>query len=271
MPYSAASGRSGGLVERLETVPVPRVFGLGRDTSILFWAWFIWGLGAGLWLGMGLETTRRDLVQAVLEGIALRAAEVLGAMDRVAPLAGAVSVDGGLSRNGYFCRFLADALGREVVVPASAELTGLGIAQLALIGAGGRGIAVRRHLEKDLPPVLVDRIQIHQVITNLIRNSIDALEVVKRREIVISTCRAGSRELEIAVADTGPGLAPEISDKLFQPFVTTKPSGLGIGLSICRSIVEGHDGRLWASDNPGGGTIFHVSLPVVPASGESDG
>jgi glycerol kinase len=91
---------------------------------------------AGLWLGMGLETTRLDLARAVLEGVALRAAEVLAVMGRLVPLAGAVSVDGGLSRNGYFCRFLADALGREVIVPASAELTGLGTAQLALIGAG---------------------------------------------------------------------------------------------------------------------------------------
>jgi two-component system sensor kinase FixL len=142
---------------------------------------------------------------------------------------------------------------------------------LALIGAGGKGIAVRRHLEKGLPPLLLDKIQIHQVITNLIRNSIDALEGVKQREIVISTGRAGPHAVEIAIADTGPGLAPEIADRLFHPFVTTKPSGLGIGLSICRSIVDGHGGRLWASDNPDGGTVFHVSLPIARASGERDG
>ena len=142
---------------------------------------------------------------------------------------------------------------------------------LALIGAGGKGIAVRRHLEKDLPPLFLDKIQIHQVITNLIRNSIDALEGVKRREIVISTGRAGPHAVEIAIVDTGPGLAPEIADRLFQPFITTKPSGLGIGLSICRSIVDGHGGRLWANPNPDGGTIFHVSLPTVRPSGERDG
>jgi two-component system, LuxR family, sensor kinase FixL len=142
---------------------------------------------------------------------------------------------------------------------------------LAIIGAGGKGIAVRRHLEKGLPPLLLDKIQIHQVITNLIRNSIDALEGVKRREIIISTSRAGPHAVEIAIVDTGPGLAPEIADRLFQPFVTTKPSGLGIGLSICRSIVDGHGGRLWASENPEGGAIFHVSLPTVRASGERDG
>jgi glycerol kinase len=91
---------------------------------------------AGLWLGMGLETTRLDLVRAVLEGVALRTAEVLAAMGKLIALQGPVSIDGGLSRNGYFCDFLAAALGREIVVPSSAELTGLGAAQLALIGAG---------------------------------------------------------------------------------------------------------------------------------------
>ncbi len=91
---------------------------------------------AGLWLGMGLETTKTDMMQALLEGIALLAAELVGAMDRATPLAGAVSIDGGLSNNGYFCDFLADALGRPVVVPSVADLTGLGCAQMAMIGAG---------------------------------------------------------------------------------------------------------------------------------------
>jgi len=91
---------------------------------------------AGLWLGMGLETTKTDLMQALLEGIALLAAEVIDAMHRATPLEGAVSIDGGLANNGHFCGFLARALGREIAVPASAELTGLGCAQLALVGAG---------------------------------------------------------------------------------------------------------------------------------------
>jgi len=139
---------------------------------------------------------------------------------------------------------------------------------LALIGTGGKGIAARRVLEKGLPPVLLDRIQIHQVITNLIRNGGDALDGVERREIVISTGHAGQDSIEITIADTGPGLLPEVADRLFQPFVTTKPGGLGIGLSICRSIVDAHGGRLFATDNPGGGMIFHVHLPTAESSGE---
>jgi two-component system sensor kinase FixL len=142
---------------------------------------------------------------------------------------------------------------------------------LALVGTKGKGIAARRVLGDGLPPVLLDKIQIHQVITNLIRNSVDALDGVKRREIVISTRRAGRDSIEITIADTGPGLAPEVAERLFQPFVTTKPAGLGIGLSICRSIIDGHGGRLFASDNPDGGTIFHVHLPTAEARGERGG
>ena len=91
---------------------------------------------AGLWLGMGLETTRADMMQALLEGIALLAAEVIAAMGRASPLTGAVSIDGGLSNNGYFCDFLARVLQRPVQVPSSADLTGLGTAEMAMIGAG---------------------------------------------------------------------------------------------------------------------------------------
>lgn len=133
---------------------------------------------------------------------------------------------------------------------------------LALIGAAGKSVAVRRLLQEDLPPVLMDKIQIHQVITNLIRNSIDALAEVGPGEIVIATRRPRPAQVEIAVADTGPGLAPEVAARLFQPFVTTKPNGMGIGLSICRTIVEAHGGKLWASDSPGGGAMFTMSLPV---------
>ncbi len=101
---------------------------------------------AGLWLGMGLETSRADLMQAVLEGIALLSSELIVAMDRATPLSGAISIDGGLSKNPYFCDFLAEALDRPVSVPASADLTGLGAAQLTLIGAGLAAI-------ENLPPV----------------------------------------------------------------------------------------------------------------------
>jgi len=91
---------------------------------------------AGLWIGLGQATDRRDLIQAVLEGVALRAAEIIAAMAGIATLAPVISIDGGLSRNSGFRRFLARALGRSVSLPATAELTGLGVAQMALVGAG---------------------------------------------------------------------------------------------------------------------------------------
>jgi two-component system sensor kinase FixL len=122
---------------------------------------------------------------------------------------------------------------------------------LALIGTAARGIAVRRDFSRDLPPVLIDKVQIHQVITNLTRNSVDALAGVHHREILIRTRRANVQEVEIAVADTGPGLDPEVAARLFQPFVTTKPGRMGIGLSISRSIVEAHGGKLSGEREPG--------------------
>ena len=139
---------------------------------------------------------------------------------------------------------------------------------LALIGTAGRGIALRRDFTPKQPPVLVDKIQIHQVITNLIRNSVDALEAVERRQILIRTRRAGLQQVEVSVADSGPGLDPDVAARLFQPFVTTKPGGMGIGLSICRSIVEAHGGKLRASENPGGGAVFSMILPVSAQSGD---
>jgi two-component system sensor kinase FixL len=136
-------------------------------------------------------------------------------------------------------------------------------ADLALIGASERGIKATFDLADGLPPALIDRVQIQQVIINLVRNSIDALSEAGRGEVTVSTRRAATDMVEIQVRDTGPGLDEAVARRLFQPFVTTKPGGIGIGLSICRTIVEAHDGKLWASDNPGGGTIFHLTLPLA--------
>jgi two-component system sensor kinase FixL len=134
---------------------------------------------------------------------------------------------------------------------------------LALIGASGKGITVRWQLDESAPPLLMDKVQIHQVITNLIRNSVDALGEQGGGEIVIQSHRLEPGQVEVAVADTGPGLAPEVAARLFEPFVTTKPNGMGIGLSICRTIVEAHGGKLAARDNPGGGAIFAFTLSVA--------
>lgn len=133
---------------------------------------------------------------------------------------------------------------------------------LALVGSASHGVKVRYDLAPDLPPVLIDKIQMHQVITNLVRNSVDALSDWDVRGLTLSSRLTETGEVEVRVIDTGPGLDPTVAARLFEPFVTTKPGGMGIGLSICRSIVDAHGGRLWASANPGGGADFHIVLPV---------
>lgn len=132
---------------------------------------------------------------------------------------------------------------------------------LGLVGAADANVKVSIRLRADLPAVPMDKIQIQQVVLNLIRNGIEAMESVKRREMTIATGTDGAGALFVTVADTGPGLAPEVAAKLFQPFTTTKKTGMGIGLSICRSIIESHGGELWAEPNANGGVTFSFRLP----------
>jgi two-component system sensor kinase FixL len=135
---------------------------------------------------------------------------------------------------------------------------------LALVGAKEKGVRVSFRLDPDAPLVLADRIQIQQVLLNLIRNAIEAMQDRPRRELVVSTTALPQDGLvEVCVRDTGTGLAPEVAAQLFQPFVTTKKHGMGVGLSICRTIVESHGGKIWAESKPGEGTAFRFTLRAV--------
>jgi two-component system sensor kinase FixL len=135
---------------------------------------------------------------------------------------------------------------------------------LALIGAKEKGVRVAYRLDPNAGLVLADRIQIQQVLLNLIRNAIEAMQDGERRELVVATEILPAEGLvEVQVADTGPGIAPEIAGQLFQPFVTTKKHGMGVGLSICRTIVESHGGKIWVESEPGRGTIFRFTLRSV--------
>ena len=134
---------------------------------------------------------------------------------------------------------------------------------LAFVGAADVGIKVQKWLDPSIPLVLIDKIQIGQVLLNLVRNSIEAMQGVARRELTIKTSLTNSDFVELIVSDTGPGLPEEIMSRLFQPFVTTKEKGMGIGLSICQTIVEAHGGSIWTSAGEGSGAIFHITLPAI--------
>jgi two-component system sensor kinase FixL len=134
---------------------------------------------------------------------------------------------------------------------------------LALVGVKDRGIRVQFQFNPGTDLVLADRVQVQQVLLNLILNAMDAMESSPTRELVVAISPADGNQVKISVADTGSGIAPEIAEQLFQPFITTKRHGMGIGLSISRAIVEAHNGRIWVEPNPSGGTIFHFTLAVV--------
>ncbi|CAN5923631.1 PAS domain S-box protein [soil metagenome] len=132
---------------------------------------------------------------------------------------------------------------------------------LALVGARENGISVTFRLDPKADFVLADRIQVQQVLVNLIRNAMEVMiETSSERRLEIASAADGGELIEVSVADSGAGLAPEVARHLFQPFVTTKRKGMGLGLSICRTIVEAHGGKIWVEERPGGGTVFRFTL-----------
>jgi two-component system sensor kinase FixL len=134
---------------------------------------------------------------------------------------------------------------------------------LALVGAKDHGIRVRFDFDRTRDVVLADKVQIQQVLLNLIRNAIEAMQESEKRELLISSAPSSDDSIVVKVADTGSGIAPELASQLFQPFVTTKQHGMGVGLSISRTIVESHGGRIWAEPNPSGGTVFNFTLRAM--------
>ena len=125
------------------------------------------------------------------------------------------------------------------------------------------GVSLQTRLAPDLPLVEGDRVQLQQVMLNLILNAVEALRGVSEgsRDLLISSEDGGADGVRVAVQDSGPGLIPESVHRLFEAFYTTKPTGMGMGLVICRSIIEAHGGRLWATANEPRGAVFQFSLP----------
>jgi len=130
-----------------------------------------------------------------------------------------------------------------------------------------RKVQLEIDMAPDLPTVLGDPVHLQQVLLNLILNAMDAVEEVAdtRRKVTVRAQRHGSGEIEVAVEDSGPGIAPDKLKRLFEPFFTTKANGMGIGLSISRTIIEAHGGRIWAENNAGEGATFRFTLPLTEA------
>jgi two-component system sensor kinase FixL len=141
---------------------------------------------------------------------------------------------------------------------------------LALVGAKNLGVRTTFRLDPAVDLVLVDKIQIQQVLLNLVRNAIEAMEGATLRELTISAKAIDADTAVIGVADTGTGIAPEVANQLFQPFTTTKAAGMGVGLSICRTIIEAHGGQIWVEPNAGGGTTFYFTLRRVTGEDMDD-
>jgi len=165
-------------------------------------------------------------------------------------------------RAGQIVRRLRDFIARGEVEKRAEDLPQLidEACVLGLASARERGVEVEIVLDPAATPVLVDRVQIQQVLVNLMRNAAEAMSAESVRQLRISTQIDGPQLVRVVVCDTGPGLASEVAAELFRAFVSTKQEGMGLGLSICRTIVEAHDGRIWAEPAVGGGTCFSFTL-----------
>ena len=202
-------------------------------------------------IGNYITGSRRLLADAGLPS----AAKIEGALERAAEQ---------VLRAGQIIRRLRDFVSRRAGERRQESVAKLveEAAALGLVGAREKGVTLNFDLDPAHDALVADRIQIQQVLVNLLRNGLDAMDGSIRRELKVASRLAAPDVLEIAVSDTGPGIAPEALSRLFKPFFTTKVSGLGVGLSISRGIVEAHGGEISAQNNPGGGATFRLTLPL---------
>ncbi len=166
---------------------------------------------------------------------------------------------------GGIIRSLREFIQKRETSRAPCDINALleeGLVLSLYVGAHGRE-RIATSFAPDLPPVLVDKVQIQQVVLNLVRNALEAARDLPAASVEVATEAGEPGFVRVSVSDTGPGLAPEIASRLFQPFATTKEQGMGMGLSICHSIVEWHGGKIWMEPNTPSGVIFRFQLPVA--------
>jgi two-component system sensor kinase FixL len=230
---------------RSELIHVSRLSAMGTMASTLahelnqpLTAIAAYGEAAGDLIG-GEEALDRDLLGEIITDMAAQAL-----------------------RAGAIVRRLREFVSRGEVNKTIEDLPNLigEASAFALVGSREKGIATQFDYALDATPVLVDRVQIQQVLINLVRNAMEAMEGCPERRLTVRTALLDPATVQVSVADTGPGIAPEIADRLFDAFASTKSSGMGLGLSICRTIVEAHGGRIRAHPGPDGGTEFQFTL-----------
>jgi two-component system sensor kinase FixL len=168
-------------------------------------------------------------------------------------------------RAGHIIRRLRDFVSRGETERRIESLTKLmdEAGALALVGIKDYDIHAEFRLDPTIDRVMADKVQIQQVLLNLMRNAIEAMTETPRRHLTITSEATADDMVCLRVIDTGTGITPEAAANLFNPFFTTKPHGMGVGLSICRTIIESHGGKIWTEPNPGGGTIFCFTIPAV--------
>ncbi len=170
-------------------------------------------------------------------------------------------------RAGAIVRRLRDFVSRGKTAKSVEDLPRIitEAAALALVGSREKGISAQFTVDPKATPVLVDRVQIQQVLINLMRNAMEAMEHSPERKLTVTTAPGDGDSVLVSVADTGPGIAPEVRERLFEAFASTKSDGMGLGLSICRTIIEAHGGRIKAGSTEAGGTSFQFTLMRPPA------
>jgi len=190
--------------------------------------------------------------------------KIEGALDRAAEQA---------IRAGQIIRRLRDFVARGESEKRVESLSKLieEAGALGLAGAREQSVLLRFNLDPQHDQVLVDRVQIQQVLVNLFRNALEAMADSTHRELIASNTLVADDMIEIAVSDTGSGFAEAVAQSLFQTFFTTKETGMGVGLSISRSIIEAHGGRMWAETNAAGGATFRFTLPAASSESFTDG